>query len=90
MSKFDIYKELFLLNFLNKGKAFYIGSYVLGFVLIAIFDFTLISDDIILFIFISPIVASLVGFIALFCIAILLNAICFFKNTLCFMSKKVS
>jgi len=49
----------------------YFVSYLVGFITIAIFDYSAITDNIIGFAFISLVIAPIIGAIVLICLAIL-------------------
>jgi len=68
----------------------FIFSWILGFIVIAIFDITAITDDFLFFLFISPIVAPIIGAVAFFAIAVPLGAVLYLIDVIRFLYKKLA
>ena len=66
----------------------YILSYLVGYIVIAIFDITAITDNFLLFLFISPIVAPIIGGVAFFAIALPLGAVLYLSDFIRFLCQK--
>jgi hypothetical protein len=58
----------------------YILSYLVGYIAVAIFDITAITDDFLMFLLISPIVAPIIGAVTFFAIAIPLGAVLYLSD----------
>ena len=70
-------------------KQLYLFTYLVGIIVIALFDFGAISDSVLLFALISPIVAPLTGFIAFMAVTLPLGALLYIYDLVRFVYKKV-
>jgi len=67
----------------------YFSSYFLGFITIAIFDPTAITDNIWIFLLISPLLATFTGFITFFAVAIPLGIVLHLSDFTRLIYKKI-
>jgi len=74
-------------DFIDKHTYFF--AYCLGFITIALLDQTAITENIWLFLLISPLLATFTGFIAFFAIAIPLGIILYLSDFIRFIYKKI-
>lgn len=67
---------------------FYIISYILGFIAIALFDPSAITDNVKLFLLISPVVAPIIGMMVILFFALASGIVGFFNDFFRIISKR--
>ena len=68
-------------------KHFYFVSFCIGFLTISIFDYSAITDDIFIFVFISPVVAPFIGALVMIGLALLRGVVALLGDFIYLISK---
>lgn len=69
-------------------KNFYVTTYILGFITIALFDPSAITDNIKLFLLISPVIAPIIGAMVMLAFAFLYGILGFFSDFFYLFNKR--